>query len=641
MHRPRIHLQLLWALLLILNALTAARAAGPYNAAGYGSGALTFVPSGSGFGQALSITEDASHLAASQWLRTPPGVLDFPANSPWTIEVRRFVWLGTGDPTYHTLVGHQPSDPYGPGMIVVWNEGHDLVARVFGSSQVRLSSGVDCADGQPHSFALVYDGSVCRFYVDGALRATSAALTYAPDTAVNDDIGAWAGQMKYAWTGTIDEAAVSNVAQYTGASYAQTDGPFAGTRVGLVSLYHMDGNALDSTLGGAVLAGTPSMIANGDGTATLDAGTATGGSGTYTYQWYYRPGGDDDLNTNVVGTGKTLSLTGLTNGVPRRYAVQISDGTQSVTADFVWAVAQVPLVVEFIGDSLTEGAGNDQLVGGGYEPPAPTSAGNYLQALLGGVYRVIVHNHGHGGSQTGEWRTDSTAGLPRNSDGSYPTVAAGALNTLLNDALASINASVASYGASHVLVSACLGTNDPNTGDPAHDAAVTEANLVSLIGALQDTGASIILQDIPWRAGYGNTYNAARNATLDSLVTQFGGPPSVYRGDKGGVIAYQRGHTEFYIGGGNSPHDMQQQQNARGALWAKAIAQAVYRIGAAPRRVNHRHLTPAPSSPGPAKLSDRVQSGIRHGGVKVPPHPARSRGSLWSDPCRSTSGSRS
>jgi len=621
MPAPRTLLPLLLTLLLALSALPAAWASG-HDGAGYGLGRPTFAPSGAGFGQALSITEDASHAAASQWIRTPAGVLDFPANTPWTIEVGRFVWLGAGAPNERTLVGHITADAGGAGMILVRDDGHDLTAYVFGSSAVRLSSGVDCADGRPHSFALDYDGSVCRLYVDGTLRATSAAFAYAPGVAINDDIGTGAGQTVYAWIGTIDEVAVSSVAQYTGASYSQAAAPSPNNRAGLVALYHLDGNLSDSNSAGPFIAGTPAQTTNGDGTATLDAGTATGGSGSYTYQWYYRPRGDDDQNMVVVGTGRTLSLTGLTNGVPRRYAVQVSDGTTSTTADFVYAVAQVPLVVEFIGDSLTGGAGNDPLAAGGYEPPAPTAAGNYLQALLGGVYRVIVHNHGHGGSRTDQWRTDSTTGLPQNGDGSYPVVAAGAPNTLLNDALASVNASVAAYGASHVVVSVCLGTNDPDTGDPAHDSVATGANLANLIGALQDTGASIVLHDIPWRAGYGNTYNAARNATLDSLVTQFGGPPSVYRGDKGGVIAYQRGHTEFFIGGGNSPHDMQQQQNVRGALWAKAIAQAVYHVGAPNRRMNHRRF---PSKPGGTAASGQprpIRASSHYKGIKASRPPA-------------------
>lgn len=571
-------------LLLTLNAVSAVWAAGPYNAAGYGPGSLAFMPSGTGFGQALSISEDASHNAASQWLRPPAGLFEFPANTAWTIEVGRFVWLGTGNPVGKSLIGHRTSDPNQAGLFIVRDEGHDLVAHIFAGMPITLDSGVDCADGRPHSFALVYDGSVFRLYVDGGLRAISAAVTYTTGASTNDDIGSDAGGKNQTWIGTIDEVAVSNVAQYTGASYAALSGPFAGNRPGLVALYHLDGTADNSTSSGAVTAGTPSMIANGDGTATLDAGTATGGSGAYIYQWYYRPGGDNDQNTTVVATTKTLTLTGLTNGVPRRYAVAVSDGTSTITTDFVYAVAQVPVVVEFIGDSLTGGAGNDQLIGTDalgnsiYEPPAPTVTGNFLQALLAGVYKVTVHNHGHGGSRTVMWRTDSTYGVPV--DGIYPTVAVGASNTLLNDALASIKASVATYGASHVVISVCLGTNDPNTGDLTSDGAATEANLVNVFAALKATGAPIVLHDIPWRAGFGNTYNAARNATFDGIVSQLGGPPFVYRGDKGGVWAYQQGHTEFFIGGGNSPHDMQQQQNVRGALWAEAIAKSVFHLGA-------------------------------------------------------------
>ena len=580
---------------LLLMLLAPAAFAGPYNAAAYpASGTLTFAASGKpGFGQELSLS------GAVPWVRPPSAVFDT-LGSTWTIQC----WVKTSIPN-RMICGHDAAAG-------AWNLGTDSSGNlhlnlILAGMFTQVSSAMNLCDGAYHhvvlmvcpgstgtgaspttSFYLLCDGNA----VGSVLNAPGA---YSTVTAINDDIGSSAGQPMFAWNGTIDDFAVSSVLEYpTVDTYTVPAAPII-PHAGLVALYHFDGDAADRTTLGPLVAGTPVMVANGDGTATLDAGTATGGSGNYAYQWYYRIA-DDDLNTTVVGTGRTLVLTGLPNGVARRYAVNISDGSTSVTIDFIYAVAQIPLVLEFIGDSLTGGAGNDQLVGTDrngnsiYEPPAPTVAGNYLQALLGGAYKVIVHNHGHGGSRSDQWRTDSTTGLPQDpSTGAYPTVAMGAPNTLLNDALAEIDASVAEYGADHVIIPVCLGTNDPDTGDLVSDGNATAVNLVNILTALQATGAKVALQDIPWRAGYGNTYNAARNGHFDSIVAQLG--TGVYRGDKGGVIAYQAGHPEFYIGG-NGPHDFQAQQNVRGAIWGAAIAKNVLGVGAS-RQSTSRRSAPA------------------------------------------------
>jgi hypothetical protein len=79
--------------------------------------------------------------------------------------------------------------------------------------------------------------------------------------------------------------------------------------------------------GGTLTAGTASVVSVGNTIATVTVGNATGGSGTYTYQWYrstssgFTPGAG---NIVAGATSQTLNDTGLTNGTTYYYINQVT-----------------------------------------------------------------------------------------------------------------------------------------------------------------------------------------------------------------------------------------------------------------------------------------------------------------------------
>ena len=544
----------------------------PYNAALFGSGTLAYSASGkSGFGQEISLT------GAVPAISLPVGAYEsFGASGTlqcWVKTSTQGKTLAGYDAPNATIIVDATSTTTGALRFVLQ----------LGNTTNRILNGVkNICDGAYHHVVCQYGpGSTSTtntpttsmyILVDGLLDASllNIAGAYVNASGANNrNIGTASGNASVIWNGTIDDFALSSIMEYpvTG-TYTVPTAPLT-FHAGLIALYHFDSNLNDSN-GGVLTIGTASQISNGDGVATLDAGTATGGSGSYTYQWYIHAS-DDDTNTTIVATTKTLALTGLTNGLPVHYVLQVSDGSSTVQGDFIWAVAQKPICLVFVGDSLTGGADGT--------PPAPET-GTYLQGILGGGAKVLVQNFGLGGSRTSQWRSDSTTAYTQNTTaGVYDTVAAGSPSTMLNHALSAISAAITTYGAANVIVPVCLGTNDPNSGAPITDGNTTAANLTNILTALKATGAKIVLQDIPWRAAYGNTYNAARNSNFDSIVSALGGPAAnVYRGDKGGVISYQQGHTEYYVGG-NGPHDLQAYQVVRASIWAWAIAKSVFGIG--------------------------------------------------------------
>lgn len=110
--------------------------------------------------------------------------------------------------------------------------------------------------------------------------------------------------------------------------------------------------------GPALTAGTASVTTTGTTTATVTATDATGGSGSYTYQWYrdtspgFTPSGANDV---VGATSRTLNDTGLTRGATYYYKLVYDDGAATVTSNEISLTTKTHRLVAD-GNSQTAGA---------------------------------------------------------------------------------------------------------------------------------------------------------------------------------------------------------------------------------------------------------------------------------------------
>lgn len=109
---------------------------------------------------------------------------------------------------------------------------------------ITENSGIAINDGNWHHCAFTYAGNgTLATFVDGVAGAsvTGTATTISSGGA----IGKYVVASGYGWPGGIDEVAFWSFVKYTG-SYTVPSSPYAGTEVGLLDLYHLDGNANDS-----------------------------------------------------------------------------------------------------------------------------------------------------------------------------------------------------------------------------------------------------------------------------------------------------------------------------------------------------------------------------------------------------------
>jgi hypothetical protein len=154
-----------------------------------------------------------------------------------------------------------------------------------------------------------------------------------------------------------------------------------------------------------VAAGMASLSVIGNGTASLSATAASGGSGTLTYQWY-RSTVPNAQGTAISGaTTMTLSDTGLTNGVAYYYTLVATDGTTSAIYNQVAVIPARTLYVGLIGDSWNTTAAPS----GSSGVVSTAAAGNILQAKLQALFtdgtKIVVNNQGVGGTNGHDWTT--------------------------------------------------------------------------------------------------------------------------------------------------------------------------------------------------------------------------------------------
>ncbi len=188
-------------------------------------GSPTFAAAATGFGNAITLD------GATQYV-TLPSLADLTANTTWTAEARvKFTDSGTA---LLWVIGT-------PGTSTCLWFGVNAGKLCFDAGTAQRVDGVGTInDGAWHHVALVVTNNTSgAIYCDGVLQSTGMISTWTPPAAGPFYLGYWTSAAVY-WNGSIDEAAFSTVAQYTGNTYTAPTAPLAANRAGQVALYRMD-----------------------------------------------------------------------------------------------------------------------------------------------------------------------------------------------------------------------------------------------------------------------------------------------------------------------------------------------------------------------------------------------------------------
>lgn len=149
-----------------------------------------------------------------------------------------------------------------------------------------------------------------------------------------------------------------------------------------------------------------SIIASYTGVTQVNVtGTgATGGTGTYTYQWF-RSTSSGTKGSSISGaTSFSLADTGLSGATTYYYTLTYGDGVDPTADSAQVSVTTLPtaklMVVGSVGDSITAG-----ITCSGSET-APADMVNFLNVALNGKWQFVLPsgaNRGISGTTTGDW----------------------------------------------------------------------------------------------------------------------------------------------------------------------------------------------------------------------------------------------
>lgn len=532
---------LAWLLLgLTLGLAGAGRAQAPYNGTLQGSPAFV---TDTGFGQAVSLD------GSTQYIKLPdPGPLTTTASSSYTWEARVNTTVASGTAIFISQINAAFNVA---GYVYLASGVPTFIPN--GATAVLTASGGSIADGNWHTIAVdVTAGSpaTARIYVDGTLKGTSTFTEAASQTGAS-----WLGQMQttstgpsFQFNGQIDEVRISNIARYTASTYTVPTAPFT-TDSNTLGLYHLDGNATDTSVATAALAAAnPTFAFTAAGVPTFTV-AATGGTGTLNYQWYRSttPGfaaGASNLLTNVGGvTGATTATltdaSALTAGVTYYYRAVVTDSAStpvvvtSTQRPFL-AGLQPPLKIVAIGDSQSVAQVEDNYVA------AITTTASLL-ATARGQRAVSVVNAAVAGSTSQSWLPNSTA---------------------LNNAISAAGGSLAGYWVFYR-----IGVND---GQVSRSTSDFQTNMVSTLNALSAQGVAGVLlsYSLPREPGlYGEDNSTVFSESITPLVLSYQGVMNglvgsgVYLGDTKSYSYFNLyPQTNFYYG--TSPYSATGPQGA-------------------------------------------------------------------------------
>jgi len=299
----------------------------------------------------------------------------------------------------------------------------------------------------------------------------------------------------------------------------------------------------------SLAAGSPSLTSCTTTTISLSCTAASSGTPAYTYQWYRSTAPDAVLGAHNLLTGAT-SLTladsaSLVADTPYFYTCRATDSLGAVADSLRIAgvLKSAPLVIGFIGDSITYGTG----LSAGQSPP------EQIVAILQKLYKhrtVTTVNQAHGGAKASDWVSGS----------SYLTTAKTAF---------------ASAGVTHVHV--MLGAND--AGPAALVSAATyKTQLQNIIADLNGAGYKVILSCCTFLTagvsyGAGDVASVALTLAYRDVVASLIDGVNVLRGDTLSFNYFINAQSEYQ---GDLVHPTAAGALSLAQMWARAIDRALF-----------------------------------------------------------------
>lgn len=268
------------------------------------------------FGNGLKTTSESSYI------RLPNALFQFAG--AWTIEA----WLKDGAVALRVAV---TSGVPGGNTIWIGTTADGKFAASFDpvdTAAVILTSDVASNDGNWHHVAMVNEGSVVKFYVNGTLKDTENHAPAVPNVGATyyGSIGRFYDITSYLWSGIIDEVAFWDSARYT-ANFTPAPAAYAGTEANLRALYHLEADGTDGETDSIVTVGTPLFGEYGPNTLSFSWTAGSGGTAPYTYQVQISTNGVDYTDEGAPQSGLTYSDTGLTASTTYYYRIVATDAT--------------------------------------------------------------------------------------------------------------------------------------------------------------------------------------------------------------------------------------------------------------------------------------------------------------------------
>jgi hypothetical protein len=250
-----------------------------------------------------------------------------------------------------------------------------------------MTTSVNISDGNPHTLRLAMSPTGAVLLVDGAVAATSAVTPATAGVVTGGFFDVRHLNAGFGWpNGWVDEVAVWS--SYQPDPY--TPALIGNNAPGLVSVWHLDGNLLDSAGSAPTISAQPSGATVTAGATATFSVTASGGTTPYTYQWR-RNGIAISGATASAYTTPATTLSGGTANNGDVYSVVVTDaGAASVTSSGATL-------------TVTSNAATAITLTGPSTGPAGAASSNFTAAANGvitGTVPVTPSDSGAGGTFT-------------------------------------------------------------------------------------------------------------------------------------------------------------------------------------------------------------------------------------------------
>ena len=246
------------------------------------------------FSTGLTSTTDANYITL------PTAIATAIASGTFTVEL----WVNTAGTATEVATSIGPN---WIGINAPGQAGYDYTAMGFNTFSSTLIN-----NSIWRHLVIVGRPTAVNFFLDGTLITTSPPGTFASPGAILSYIGRHSS-LGFAFTGKTDEVSFWSIAKYA-SNFTSPISAYTGAEAGLIALYHLDGNALDSVGAGtgSLLSLAPtSVTTSSTGNAIALTGSATtwtaGTPGTPTFT--IAGGCTITAQTVASATSATLTVT--------------------------------------------------------------------------------------------------------------------------------------------------------------------------------------------------------------------------------------------------------------------------------------------------------------------------------------------